>query len=114
MATFAIDFDHTICDTHNVTPPHKMGPPLPYAREFLTKLHEKGHTIIIHTCRANDGSRAIRVVEDWLKYFEIPFDCVWSAALNGAKPVADYYIDDKAIRFTSWKEVEEILECQQR
>lgn len=104
----AIDFDHTLCDTHNITPPFKIGPPLPGAKESLVKLKEKGWTIIIYTCRANDGDKAVRVVEDWMKYFKIPFDYVWTAE-KGAKPVADYYIDDKAIYFKDWTSIMEIL-----
>ena len=100
----AIDFDHTIHDNNNILPNFKLGQPMAGAKEALTKMRLAGHTILIHTCRANDGAKAVRVVEDWMKYFQIPFDAVWQAH-NGAKPVADYYIDDKGLRFTTWQEV---------
>src|SRR5688572_18850256 len=110
----AIDFDHTICDSSNIPEGHKMGPPLPGAVAALNKLKAAGHTIIIHTCRANDGAKAIKVVEDWLKYFNASYDVVWSATLNGAKPVADVYIDDKGLHFQTWDQTLQELEARWR
>ena len=101
--TIAIDFDRTICDTDNVTPPYKMGPPITGAVEALQRLHEAGHKIIIHSCRSSDGPKAIKVMEDWLEYFKVPYDSVWS---DIGKPVADWYIDDKGYYFTGdWEAV---------
>jgi hypothetical protein len=36
---------------------------------------------------------------EWLNYYEIPYDEV-----TAIKPNADYYIDDKAIRFHNWEQ----------
>jgi len=102
----AIDFDRTIHDNDAIPEGRKMGPPKAGAVEALTKLKELGHTIIIHTCRANDGSAAIVVVDKWMKYFNIPYDYVWPYSdHNQVKPVADAYIDDKGIRFHNWNQV---------
>ncbi len=97
----AVDFDYTIHDNNNVPPGRKLGPPLPGAKEALVALHEKGHQIIIYTCRANDGPKAIKVVADWLAYFKIPYDVIWEAP----KPICDWYVDDRAIGFRgNWTE----------
>ena len=106
--TLAIDFDRTLMDTYHPQPGFKLGPPMPGAVEIMSKLKAAGHILVIHTCRANDGGAAVVTVEKWLDYFKIPFDYVW-ASEHGAKPVADFYIDDKGLRFVDWPKVQESL-----
>lgn len=89
----AVDFDGVIHDQANPKPGRRMGLPLPGAKDALTRLKQDGHTVIIHSCcRAG-------VIADWMAYYEIPYSSIWQG--NG-KPQADYYVDDKAVRFTSW------------
>ena len=73
-----------------------MGGPMEGAKEALEALKAKGDTIIIHSVWGNDQ----KTIGDWMKYYQIPFD-----EITNVKPQADYYIDDKAIRFTSWDKV---------
>ena len=103
----AVDFDRTIADTDNPPKGYRIGSPLPNAKEALTKFREAGHKIIIHSCRSNDGERAIKVMTDYLNYFLIPYDEVWNQT---GKPIADLYIDDKGYHFTSWTETESFVE----
>lgn len=69
--------------------------------ELAKKLHTQGHTIIIHTARRmethkNNVGAVIRdigrVTFDTLDKFKIPYD-----EIIFGKPIADIYIDDRAI-----------------
>ena len=93
---FAIDFDGVVHDHVHPVAGFKMGPPMEGAKEVLTLLKKAGHTIIIHTVKGDNPG----FVMDWMNHYKIPFDDV-----TRQKPVADYYIDDRAVKFTSWKEL---------
>lgn len=95
--TLAIDFDGVIHDDKHPLPGKKMGPPIMGAKIALMRLKGRGCTIIVHTVRATNPQH----VKDWLDYYEIPYDDV-----TNIKPVADVYLDDKAVTFTSWEEIE--------
>jgi hypothetical protein len=102
--TIAVDFDQVL---HNKAAPIKgrrMGPPLPGAKESLEMLREAGHNVIIHTTIATNPSGA-KAVEDWLDYYDMEHDGV-----TAIKPVASFYIDDKAIRHISWADTIQQLE----
>ncbi len=98
MKTIAIDLDGTILahwegDFVN----DKFGKVLPGAKEALEEMKELGYYLIIHTCRT-DGKE----VAKFLKEKEIPFDAINinpNAPEFDGKPVADIYIDDRAINF---------------
>lgn len=73
-----------------------MGQPIGGAREALELLKSQGHEIIIFPVWADNQQRRKAIV-DWLNYFHIPFDDITSV-----KPDVDFYIDNNAVRFTSW------------
>ena len=111
---FCIDLDGTICYTKKPDESYPDVEPIPGAIEALQELHKNGHYIIICTARnmvthnnnlgkiiANQAS----IVIDWLKKHNIPYD-----ELHFGKPVADYYIDDKAFKFENWKDIEKLGE----
>lgn len=95
--TIAIDFDGTIHDWNNPKPGMRMGPPMPGAKDALQSFKASGHTIYIFTVRGGADGR--QHVEEWLRYYDIPFDWV-----TNVKIPADWYIDDRAIHFTNWRE----------
>jgi len=102
--TLAIDFDYTIHDNAHPVPGRKMGPPMPGAKEALELFKRHGHEIIIHSCNNP------RVIRDWMLYWQVPFDSIWT---EPGKPIADFYIDDRAFRFTSWSQtLEDIIANQ--
>jgi len=75
----------------------------------LSVLQKCGYKIIIHTCRTNPEVNPKYSIEDLeilvrktLTMRGIPFDEIW---VKEGKPIADYYIDDRAIRFESWSQV---------
>lgn len=70
-----------------------MGPPMPGAKEALEALRTAGHTILIHSCLRPS------VIADWMAYYRIPYSSIWQGQ---GKPVANYYLDDRAIRFEAW------------
>ena len=92
----AIDFDNVIHNPRDVVPPHKMGRPLTGAVDAMRRLRNDGHIIIIHSARPPERAK---VIADWLAHFEIPYDSIWTSP---GKPVADFYLDDKAVRFHNW------------
>jgi len=91
----AIDFDGVIHDYKNPIEGRRMGAPVVGTRDALLKYKHRGDRIIIHSVWADMGNR--KVIADFMNYYRLPYD-----EITNVKPNADYYIDDKAIKFTSW------------
>lgn len=89
----AVDFDGVIHNPGDVAPGYRMGRPVPGAQDGMRQLAAAGHTLIVHTVRGDTGGH----VSAWLRHFDIPFHGV-----TNVKPDADVYLDDKAVRFTTW------------
>jgi len=110
----AVDLDGTILSYDPPAYPG-LGEPLPGVIEALTALRDIGYRIIVHTCRLRGapeevGAEAARIAAH-LTERGVPFDELF---LPGAgKPMAEWYIDDKAVAFRGdWDEVlEEIVEA---
>lgn len=103
VVKLAVDFDGVIHDDKNPKPGRRMGPPIPNSQPSMRKLKEIGYTLIVF-CRWADSEKNIKTIADWLAYFDIPYD-----EITNIKPDAVAYIDDKAIKFTTWEEVMEDL-----
>jgi hypothetical protein len=88
-----VDLDGTIC-TEEPTFERSLAKPIPGAREALTSLAAAGHTIIIYSSRSWSE---LRMTEAWLKENQMPYH-----GLHLGKPVADLFIDDRAVTFTDW------------
>jgi hypothetical protein len=89
-----LDFDGVIRNVDNNLP--ILG-----AENGILKLAGQGHKITV--CTAN----SVTFAQDWL--FKNMKRVVRESAIDSVtntKPVADWYIDDKAIPFTSWETVE--------
>lgn len=86
MAVIAVDFDNVIVVGKE---------PLPGARDAINLLRELGHKVLVHSCNR----------EAWIKEVldnnDIRYDKVHGNESKG-KPLADCYLDDKAIRFENW------------
>jgi hypothetical protein len=106
----AVDFDGTLCE-HSFP---EIGALRPGAREALTMFRDIGYKVLIYTCRTSHWHYDIfggdpeqptlereRVQEMivWLAKHEIPYDEIDDGSRG--KPLADYYIDDKGIRFNN-------------
>jgi capsule biosynthesis phosphatase len=95
------DLDNTLVTYPSQPGDYSTVRPITDTIELAKKLHSQGHTIIIHTARRmethkNNVGAVIRdigrVTFDTLDKFEIPYD-----EIIFGKPIADIYIDDRAI-----------------
>lgn len=113
--TIAIDFDGVL---HRYSKGWNGGaiydPPVPGTKAALDKLKADGWKIYIFSTRSNKMFRKKDEVDQdaamktWLTEHEIPFDKIWTFG----KPMADIYLDDRAIGFRGdWeKSMQEISE----
>jgi len=108
-----IDFDETLCkfafpDVGLIEPNVKIA---------LETLRQAGYTIKIHSCRTatywnqeDERKVHIRLIQDFMKQHRLPYDeLIMSTTMD--KPIADVYIDDRAIRYkNNWLEIANKLE----
>ncbi len=113
MKRFCFDLDGTICENKKPGETYADVKPLPGAVEFIKKLKEDGHYVIILTARNmvthnNNVGKVIAnqapIVIDWLKRYDVPHD-----ELHFGKPHADYFIDDKGIKFENYESLKQLL-----
>ncbi len=105
-----IDLDGVVCQLKKRNQSYSDVKPIDGAPEKINKLKSDGHYIILHTARrmkthhANVGkviSDIGKITIDWLEKHKIYYD-----ELYFGKPWANLYIDDNALRFTSWEEID--------
>lgn len=110
---YCFDLDGTICETKKSEETYSDVLPIEGMPELLRELKSKDNYIIIYTARnmvtynGNIGKinkYQTPVIIDWLKKYDIPFD-----ELILSKVVSDYYVDDKAIRFTNTNQLRQDL-----
>ncbi len=104
--------DGTICPIKQTHQSYSDLEPLPGAIERISALRAAGHYIIIltarnmATCDSNLGKvmkNVGKVTLDWLERHNVEYDEIYFG-----KPNAEVYIDDRALRFTSWDDVTEV------
>jgi predicted HAD superfamily phosphohydrolase YqeG len=113
VKTIVLDFDGTIMP--HVWP--KFAPPFSGVKDAIARMRQAGYKVMVHTCRTASYwemmgnhqiprmDEAIEQVRNYLKEYGIVVDGIWTAD----KPVATYYVDDRAIQFKGdWNDV-----CQQ-
>tara|TARA_R100000458_G_C8176789_1_gene175269 strand:- start:181 stop:570 length:390 start_codon:yes stop_codon:yes gene_type:complete len=101
----AIDFDGVIHDSklgfHDGT---IYGNLVPGAPEALKKI-SKSYDIVIYTCKARtdrpliNNKTGIELIWEWLEKNNLES---YVKEIASEKPLATFYIDDKAIEFTEW------------
>ena len=96
-----VDIDGTICSEERQFS-RPMAMPRENAIESIAKLKAQGHTVILYSSRT---WAEYEMTVDWLVRHGVEYD-----QLMPGKPVGDYWIDDRAIEFTSWSDVLERLE----
>lgn len=102
-----VDFDKVI---HKCTKGYFDGTiyddPVEGAYQALQQLSEK-YTVIVYTCKAKpdrglvNGKTGTQLVWEWLEKHDMS---KFVSKVTSEKPRAVAYIDDKAVRFTSWTE----------
>src|SRR5688572_25384918 len=85
----AMDFDHTINNNSDIQPGERFSKPYPKVRETIEAIRSTGNKVMIFSCNRKAW------IEEWMAHHEIPYDYIW----DGAKPVYDVLIDDRAIGF---------------
>lgn len=104
-----IDLDGVICSLKKQDETYADVSPILGAIEKIRELRQAGHYIIIYTarhmktCNANISlviAKIGQVTLEWLSNHNVEYDEI----LFG-KPWADIYIDDNALRFSSWDEI---------
>ncbi|MCH8300752.1 MAG: HAD hydrolase family protein [Candidatus Marinimicrobia bacterium] len=90
----AVDIDGTIC---TIEEDYSRCELIDGSREALLMLQEKGFKIYLHTGRHIDK---YDITVSWLKKHNVAYNYIVFG-----KPNAQYYIDDKAIKFNTWSEV---------
>lgn len=104
----AIDFDGVI---HESSKGFGNGgvydPPMEGSVEALEWFHTKGYTIILLTAKVKadrplvNGKTGEELIWEWLKHHKIDH---YIKEITCEKPRAFVYIDDRGLRFESWKQ----------
>jgi len=108
---YVFDLDGTICEPNlkysDTERRYAKAVPVPSVITRMIKLHEAGHTIIIHTARrmVTHGGNVQNIILDvgkvtvtWLEHHKVPHN-----ELVFGKPYGDFYIDDKAVDVEDFK-----------
>lgn len=107
----AIDLDGTICPVKLPKQTYADLEPLPGAADRIRELRRAGNYVIIQTarnmatCQSNLGKVMKNVgliTLEWLERHGIEYDEIYFG-----KPNAEIYLDDRAVRFTTWAEITE-------
>jgi hypothetical protein len=94
--TIMVDLDGVIC-TEEMFHDRPLAEPMAGAREALQKLRAAGYVVVVYTARSWGE---YRYTKQWLDSHGFEYD-----GLHMGKPVADVWIDDRAVRFDDWKSV---------
>lgn len=100
----AVDFDGVIHDPQNKKRGYKLGQPIEGVNRALHAYKNEGALITIHSVWA-DTDQKCRAISEWCRYFDIPYDFI-----TNKKPIADAYIDNRAIRFIDWEQTKRDIE----
>lgn len=114
----AVDLDGTLIEYTVWKGREHLGKALPGAHNAILKLFQEKHELILFTTRLNPGMCAKdgvslkdekKRIEEHLKAEGLGF----FTELTGSKPLAEVYIDDRAVRHYDWKETLHELEAIQ-
>lgn len=108
-----IDLDGTICYIKQPNQEYSDVQPIPGAVKKIKALRASGHYIIIQTARnmqTRSGNLGLvnkhigKTTLDWLEKHGVEYDEIYFG-----KPNAHLYIDDRALRFSSWDDITDKL-----
>lgn len=109
-----IDFDGVIHEYRGWNGEGKFNDPVQGAKEGIDQIREAGYKVLIFTCRIDTDA-----VKEWMDKHDIEYDGINEHLVKFShtdktptmKPLADAYVDDKAVHFSAWdnQTVAEIL-----
>jgi hypothetical protein len=115
----AVDFDGTLFDFAYPG----IGPVKPGGKEALQRFKDLGYKVLIYSCRTckhypeifsypgevlDMNRKVVRDMIEALDLHEIPYDSIDDGTMG--KPMADFYCDDKGIRFNNnWDEISDFI-----
>ena len=106
--TLVIDFDGTICE-HRFP---EVGAPKEGVRDALVAFKNAGCEIVIHSCRTasywerqNQAEQRMAIIE-FMGEHDLPYDRICA----DDKPLATFYIDDRALTFSdNWQQIQDTV-----
>jgi hypothetical protein len=109
--TIAVDFDGTLCE-YAFPGIGKQTEDQIELMDRLKELRVDGHKLILYTCRGdNKDYPCLTDAVNWCKEKGLEFDAInenipefIKKSGPSPKPVADIYLDDKALNVSSWKQ----------
>tara|TARA_R110002110_G_scaffold345663_1_gene555930 strand:- start:423 stop:788 length:366 start_codon:yes stop_codon:yes gene_type:complete len=108
--TIAVDFDGTLCE-YDFPSIGKQSADQKQLIKKLIDLRSDGHKLILYTCRGNNNEYpCLTEAVKWCKNQGLEFDSINENIPSfkkksgpSPKPVADIYLDDKAVNVKDWK-----------
>ena len=101
--TACIDFDGPIANYDNGFQGQDVfGPIQEGAAEGMRELKDAGYKLIIHSTTLDTPALRTYLADNGVPFDEINTNSEQPEGTNPGKPIADLYLDDRAIRFTSW------------
>ncbi len=98
--TISIDFDRVV---HKYSRSFYNGKPYDVpvegAIEAILTLQSKGFEVIILTAKTSLGEKRNKLIRAWFRKYRV------KVKVTNIKPPAIAYIDDRAIRFTNWRDM---------
>jgi adenylylsulfate kinase len=102
--TICVDFDGVIAEYEGYEGDDKFGEPVDGVQNALKVLKEHNYTIIVFTTRKNTAALRKYLKENDITYDYINENPDQPKNSNSGKPVADVYLDDRAVCFHgNWK-----------
>lgn len=97
--TAVFDFDGVIATYDGFKGFDVLGEPIEDMIQAMRDLKERGYYLVVFTTRP-----ATQTLVDWLKRNKVPYDDInrntKNPLLTSNKPIADVYIDDRAVRYS--------------
>lgn len=111
--TICVDFDGVIHSyTHGWQNGEVYGDLIEGSKECMKFFIDKGYRVVILTARIqpkySDSEEQKGKMTEWLTKNGFLLDQHYHEVTNN-KPSAIMYIDDKAVRFTNWREMKELV-----
>jgi len=108
LPRLVIDLDGTVCSEVSYRKRQELGTrlrPIKSAVVTCNRLYREFY-IIFYTARCWSEWRS---TTRWLKHHKFKYDM-----LMCGKPQAEYFVDDRAVQFTSWKKVQRKINVPRR